>query len=408
MNPIHFISRRYLFSGKKISLISILSWLSITGVTIGTALLIVVLSVFNGFYDVIRGYLLAFDPDIRIESAVERTLLSDDELTERLIAIPEVLAVTPFLEGKAMLAFQEGRNEVVTVRGIEKESFLQTSDLDANIGNGAFDFSVRNQRPGLVLGEPLRNRYRLDLDDEVALLSAVGMRRALTQFSAPRLNLFTVRGAWSMQQIMEEELVYIDLVAAQRLFNERDRMTGLDIKLTDTDQAAAIKTELQEMLGPDYKISTWYDLQKPLYDVMVLEKWGAYFILLIIVGVAALNIVGSLTMLVIQKQRDIGILISMGMPPSSVGKIFRSQGFYIGCIGCGLGGALGLFLSWMQLEYGLIRLSAAFIIDAYPVAIRPLDVGLVLAGSLLLCLAASWYPSIRAAATEPAEAVRYE
>lgn len=408
MNPIQFISKRYLFSGKKISLISILTFVSITGVTIGTALLIVILSVFNGFYDVIRDTLLAFDPDIRIESANEQTIEHNPQLVQQIESLPEVTVLTPYLEGKSMLVFTGDRNEVVTVRGIERNTFLKINNLEDNIRTGMFEFVVQNQRPGIVLSSPLKNRFRLDLNDEIALISAAGMRRALTQFSAPRNIRFSLRGSYSMEQILDIDVVYIDLIAAQRLFGSRNRITGFDLKLVDTDQAESVKATLQSELGPDFQVSTWYDLQKPLYDVMYLEKWGAYFILMIIVLVAVLNIVGSLTMIVIQKQRDIGILISMGMTPSSIKKIFRSQGLYIGLIGCGFGGFLGLGLSWLQMEYGLIRLSSAFIIDAYPVSINPLDVSIVLAGSMFLCLAASWYPAQRASKVQPADAIRYE
>lgn len=408
MNPIQFISRRYLFSGKDISLISVLTYLSITGVTIGTALLIVVLSVFNGFYDVIRGILLSQDPDIRIEHATDRTFLVDEDLENNIRQVSGVIDLTPFLAGKSMLAFRDDRNEVVSVRGIEANSFLRINDLEDHIRVGRFDFSVQNERPGLVMSERVKNRHRINIDDEIALLSATGMRRALTQFSAPRINRFSVRGTYSMQQIADNEQVYIDLVAAQRLFNARNRISGFDVRLADTDAAESVKLNLERVIGADYKISTWYDLQKPLYDVMYLEKWGSYFILMIIVLVAVLNIVGSLTMIVIQKQRDIGILISMGMSKSDIKKIFRSQGLYIGLIGCGFGGAIGLLLTWLQYEYGLLKLSSAFIIDAYPVSVNLFDIGIILFGSMFLCLAASWYPSIRASKVQPADAIRYE
>lgn len=408
MNPIQFISRRYLFSGKDISLISVLTYLSITGVTIGTALLIVVLSVFNGFYDVIRGILLSQDPDIRIEHATDRTFFVDEDLENNIRQVSGVIDLTPFLAGKSMLAFRDDRNEVVSVRGIEANSFLRINDLEDHIRVGRFDFSVQNERPGLVMSERVKNRHRINIDDEIALLSATGMRRALTQFSAPRINRFSVRGTYSMQQIADNEQVYIDLVAAQRLFNARNRISGFDVRLADTDAAESVKLNLERVIGADYKISTWYDLQKPLYDVMYLEKWGSYFILMIIVLVAVLNIVGSLTMIVIQKQRDIGILISMGMSKSDIKKIFRSQGLYIGLIGCGFGGAIGLLLTWLQYEYGLLKLSSAFIIDAYPVSVNLFDIGIILFGSMFLCLAASWYPSIRASKVQPADAIRYE
>lgn len=407
MNPIQLVSRRYLFSGKEVSLISTLTWLSITGVTIGTALLIVILSVFNGFYDVIRGILMNADPDIRIESAAGVPFLHDPQLESEILKLEEVRAVTPWLGGKSMLALQDGRNEVVRVVGIEPQSYQQVYPIEEHLRTGSFDLSVRSGLPGVVLSDPVRNRHRIRLEEEVSLLSTSGMRRALTQFSAPRMSRFQMRGSWSMQQIMEDEAVFIGLEAARRLFNERNGITGYDLRLADPEQADAVRAKL-EFLGPEYRISTWYDLQKPLYDVMALEKWGAYFILMIIVLVAVLNIVGSLTMIVLQKQRDIGILMAMGMTRPDIRKLFRSQGLYIGLIGCGLGGSLGLLLTWLQHRYGLLKLSSAFIIDAYPVSVRPLDVAIILAGSMALCLAASWYPSRRATGTDPSEALRYE
>jgi lipoprotein-releasing system permease protein len=408
MNITRFISRRYLFSRKHLSLISVLTSISIAGITLGTALLIIILSVFNGFFDVIRGFLLSFDPDIRIELNEANAMPFDPNLINRLQDHPEVAQVAPYVEGKAMLISEGNQNDVVIVRGIERSSHIRISDLEQSVQNGVFDLSVQNNRPGLVISNTFSNQYGLSSGDEIVLLSAAGMRRAITQFSAPRVSRFQVRGSYNIQQIIDDDIAYINLEAAQRLFNMQNEVTGLDLQLTDTDRAEEVKAELQLMLGPDYRLQSWYDLQKPLYDVMYLEKWGSYLILMIIVLVAALNIVGSLTMIVIQKKKDIGVLISMGMTPKKIKQIFISQGIQIGIIGCGIGGVLGVFTAWLQQEYGLVKLTSSFIIDAYPVSIQPLDIVLVVGGSLILCLAASWYPATRAASVEPADAVRGE
>lgn len=408
MNIIRFISRRYLFSKKHVSLISGLTAISIAGVTLGTALLIVVLSVFNGFFEVIRGYLLSFDPDIRVELIDNPVMNYDEGLLTEINQHPEIVNLAPYVEGKVMISFQNNRNEVVVVRGIQEDTHIRLDKLIESVHIGEFDLSVNSGMPGVVMSESLLNRYRISPGDEIAMLSTTGMRRALTQFSAPRVNRFEVRGSYNIQQIIDGDIVYVGITAAQRLFNMRNEITGFDIELTDTDKAEAVKADLQEILGDDYRIQTWYDLQKPLYDVMYIEKWGSYFILMIIVVVAVLNIVGSLTMIVIQKRRDIGILLSMGMTPGKIKNIFRSQGIQIGLIGCGIGGTVGILLSLAQKQYGLIQLSSSFIIDAYPVAINPLDIFIVLAGSMLLCFMASWYPAARAASTDPADAVRDE
>jgi lipoprotein-releasing system permease protein len=408
MKTTGFIARRYLFSRKHISLISTLTIISIIGVTIGTALLIVVLSVFNGFFDVIQGLLLQNDPDLRIESTASNSFLFTGDMKQKLSDIPEIQATASYVDGKALLAFEHSDDKVVQVRGINKEEYFEVNNIDESISEGAINFQVRDRRPGMLINSQLLNDLNLRMDDEVVLLSAAGMRKSLTQFSLPRSFRFEVRGSYSQIQISDGPGVFIDKEAAQRLFEIRNAISGIDVRLENTGQAESIKNKLQATLGPDFKVSTWYDLQKPLYDVMYLEKWSSYVILMIIVLVAVLNIIGSLTMIVIQKNRDIGILLTMGFTPSDIKNIFVRQGFYIGLIGCVIGGGLGLLLSWMQQQYGLIKLSSAFIIDAYPVSISFVDVSIVLVGSLLLCLLASWYPAKRAAQVSPADAIRYD
>ncbi|MCW9705690.1 ABC transporter permease [Fodinibius salsisoli] len=403
-----FIARRYLFSKKHISLISTLTAISITGVTVGTALLIVVLSVFNGFFDVIKGFLLQNDPDIRIESVEEKSFFYSPEMQDQLSGIPEITAAAPYVTGKALMVRGKQRDKVVSVMGVDLQEYNQINTLDRFISTGTADLAIRDRKLGMLANDKLMNTLQLTTEDNVALLSADGMRKSLTQFSLPRNYQFEVRGTYSQIQIVDGPAVYVDKEAAQRLFELRNNISGVDIRLTNSAEAERVKESLNTLLGGKYKISTWYDLQKPLYDVMYLEKWASYVILMIIVVVAVLNIIGSLTMIVIQKKRDIGVLQAMGFTPADIKSIFVRQGLYIGLIGCIIGGGLGLLLSWLQKEYGLIKLSSAFIIDAYPVSIEWLDVSIVLGGSLLFCLLASWYPAQRASMVEPADAIRYD
>ncbi len=408
MDHTGFIARRYLFSRKHVSLISTLTYISIVGVTIGTALLIVVLSVFNGFFDVIKNLLLSYDPDIKIESSSASIFKQNQALIDELESIPEIQHYSAYVQGKALLSYKNDRSAVVDVKGISIDDFFEMVSIEESVTSGVFEVNVRNRKPGAVIPENIRNQLLLSPGDEVVLLSANGMKKALTQITVPRSFRFDVRGAYFLQQVASGPQVFVDLTAAQRLFNSRNGISGIEIKLENNEDADYVKQLLQSRLGEEYKISTWYDLQKPLYDVMYLEKWGAYVILMIIVVVAVLNIIGSLTMIVIQKRRDIGILISMGYSKASIKKIFRKQGLYIGAIGCGIGGTLGFLLCWVQQEFGIIKLSSAFIIDAYPVDVHLFDIALVLLGSMFLCFAASWFPSKQASEIQPAEAVRYE
>lgn len=409
MKTTGFIARRYLFSKKHISLISTLTIISITGVTIGTALLIVVLSVFNGFFNVIKGLLLKNDPDVRIEASGSDSFLYTGDMKKKLEGIPEISASASYVKGKALLAYQQNRNKVVEVKGINPKEFFRINNLSGSVSSGTVDLGVKDRSPGLLVNEQLMSELNLHVGDKVVLLSADGMRKSLTQFSLPRSYRFEVRGVYSRLRIASEgPSVFIDKEAGQRLFEMRNKISGIDVRLKNTDDAASVKSRLKKQLGNNFTISTWYDLQKPLYDVMYLEKWSSYLILMIIVIVAVLNIVGSLTMIVIQKNRDIGVLLTMGFTPSDIKSVFVRQGLYIGLIGGGIGGGLGLLLSWLQKQYGLIKLSSAFIINAYPVSIDFWDVAIVLSGSLLLCLLASWYPAQRASMVEPADAVRYD
>lgn len=411
MKATSLIARRYLFSRKHISLVSTLTIISICGVTIGTGLLIIVLSVFNGFFDVIKSMLLAQDPDIRIEHVTGRSFAWDDDRMEQLMDHEEITIATRFVEGKSIVV-REGSDSdnVVVVRGVEPDYFDRLTEIREAVSRGNLELEVRNNQPGVLISGQLSSQLRSEVGQTVSILSAAGMQRALTQFTGPRGFNFEVRGVYSLERVQDDPIVYISLHAGQRLFDMRGEISGIDIKLHDHNRADAVKASLAEQFGEDYAIHTWYDLQRPLYEVMDLEKWGAYFILMIIVLVAVLNIVGSLTMVVLQKTRDIGILRSFGFTPAHIRNIFLKQGLYIGLIGCGLGGALGLGLSWLQDKYGMIQLAGAesFIIQAYPVQIVWTDVILILSGSMLLCLMASWYPARRAASVQPADAVRFD
>lgn len=410
MKVTNFIARRYLFSRQHISLISTLTLISILGVTIGTALLIIVLSVFNGFFDLVKGMLLSYEPDVRIESTANKSFLFSDSLKNKLANIPEIKVVSPYVEGKCILANTSKVDKVVVVRGIVPDRFFPLNEHKNSITEGTFNLSVRNKLPGILIGDELIQQLHLTTGDKVSLMSAAGMQNALTQFTGPTGYRFDIRGAFHIRQIFEGSIVFVDLRAAQRLFHVRNRITGIDLKLGSHDEAGAVKARLEKILGKNYTVKTWYDLQKPLYDVMYLEKWGAYMILMIIVLVAVLNIIGSLTMIVLQKNRDIGIMLTMGFSPKDIKRIFLKQGLFVGLIGCGAGGFLGLLLSWLQKTYGLVKLAGAqsFIVPSYPVHVQVSDVIIVLTGSLILCLLASWYPAVRASKVEPADAIRYE
>jgi lipoprotein-releasing system permease protein len=412
------IARRYLASSREVSLISIITGISMTGVTLGVAALIVVLSVMNGFYDFVRDLLVSLDPHVRVVSAKGQGVTNADSLLRLARDTKHVTAAAPYVEGKALLLSRDGddANRVVRVRGVD-ESMMESAA--PTMAMGTFDLGQdREGAPGIVLNRTLGQRMGViparegQPETAVGLLSAPAIERTLTNvFESPPIRRFDVRGLFQVQGASEEQRVFVSLSEAQRLFRTGDRVTGVDLRLDDLERAGHVKTALQQKLAPDrYTVQTWYDLQKSLYDVMQLEKWGASAILGLIVIVAAFNIVGSLSMVVIEKRGDIGALQAMGVSQSDIHRIFLFEGALIGAVGTGLGLVVGLGLAFLQKYYELVPMAQAesFLIDAYPVSVQLLDVVLIAIIAFGLCVLAALYPAARAAAIEPARAVHLD
>lgn len=415
------IARRYLASRKQVTLISVITGLSTVGVTLGVAALIVVLSVMNGFYDFVQGMMVAFDPHVRVVSAEGGDVAEADSLVRVARQAPHVQYVAPYVEGKALLVREDGTDagEVILVRGMPADTASRVGRLVRASGVGAFSLERRASRPGVVVSLTLAERLGLlpgtsegRAASRVGLLTAPGIEQSLTQvFGAPPVTQFDVRGLYEAPPATEQQHVFVGLAEAQRLFRTGDRVTGVEMLLDDYQNADAVQAYLQERLpGHRYLVETWYDIKDNLYDVMRLEKWGASAILVLIVIVAAFNIVGSLTMVVIEKRRDVGVLQAMGVSPANIRRIFLTEGALIGLIGTGAGVVLGLGLALLQQHFKLVPLVGAesFLIDAYPVSIQLSDVALVALVSMALCMLAAWYPAVRAASIEPARAVQMD
>ncbi len=416
------IARRYLVSRRRVTLVSVISGLSVAGVTVGVAALVIVLSVMNGFFEVVRDLLVSYDPHVRVEAAEGGGLSGADALAAQIRQEPGVVSVSPYVEGKALLSTPAGGtlNQSVVVRGVTPEA------LDARVQravvNGAFDLGrAGGDAPGLVMGAALAVRTGVTVasppgapvvlgGSRVTLLSASALEHALTMypFGLPDERAFTVRGTFALEPGYDESHVFVGLPEAQRLFRTGARVSGLDVRLADVDDAGAVRDRLERRLGAAVRVRTWYDLQGSLYGVMRLEKWAASVLLSFIIVVAAFNIIGALTMIVIEKRRDLGALMAMGARRADVRRIFLLEGLLVGVIGTGLGLAIGLGVAWLQAATGLVRLSGAgeFVIDAYPVSVRPLDVVVIACVAVGLCALAAVAPAARAASIDPARAVQ--
>ena len=402
------IAWRYLIARRRISLVNVLSVMSGIGISVGVAALIVVLSVMNGFYDVVRDLLISVDPHVRITSAQGAHIEGDVPLLVDIIAsLPNVARIEPYVEGKALLQHdaRPQANRVVVVRGVDSLRGLMKEVA------GVATLDNPGGSPGVMIGRALAYAVAADPGTEIDLLSASALGQALTSlFPVLPQQRFEVLGNFSLQSAYDESHVFVDLEEAQRLFRMPGKHTGVAIWLTDFELAASVKEALkQDLSGSDVHIETWYDQQRSLYDVMRMEKWGASLVLILISIVAAFNIVGSMTMLVIEKRRDIGVLQTMGVSKKGIRRIFLFKGALIGVAGVGLGFLIGLSVCVLQQQFQLVPLLGAesFIISAYPVSIRVLDLVVIGGASFLLCLLSATYPAVRAARIAPATAVRH-
>lgn len=398
------IAGKMLRSTGELALLKSLTWISIGGISIGVALLIIVLSVFNGFFTVVQSVLSSWDPDLKIEHS-KGQFFDASSVLEQITTIDNIAQVSPYIEGKALLAGPQQRDKVVLVRGVDLANFFQLQAIEDNVKAGNLDVSVNAGRVGLLMGQNLAFDLGLHVNDEVGLLSAAGMKKRLTQFAAPKAVPFEIRGIFKMQELFEGSIVFTSLPYASRLFETKGQVNAIDLKLANRDDAEQLKQKVAALIGSEYVVRSWYDIQKPVYDVMQLEKWASFVLLMIIVLVAVLNIIGSMSMIVIQKRRDIAVLRTLGLVASEIKTIFMLQGLRIGGIGAGIGLVLGFSGAWLQKTYKLVTLSDAFIIDAYPIEILWTDVVLVVFGAILFCLLASLYPSTKAAKTAISEAL---
>ncbi|CAN5612074.1 ABC transporter permease [soil metagenome] len=403
-----FIARRYLFSKKRFNFISLISLISIIGVTIGVAAMIIVLSVFNGFNKRVIDILVSFDPHIRIESKTGKYLDNYEEIESRLRS-QGIKNIAPFTLSKAMLSNRR-TNKVLYIKGTDEKKIDEVSNVKKLIGLGSFDLDERGDYGGIVIGFMLADQMRSRIGDTLTVLSPVGLENSLTQFVEPITKSFIVTGIYeSENKDYDSKYAFVSMKNAQSLFNFEGKASGLEMRLDDINNSESEKTKLASMLGNEYKISTWYDLHSDFYSILKIERLVSFFILSIIIAVASFNILGSLTMTVIEKKRDIGVLMAMGATGNMISKIFLLEGIWVGIIGMFSGLVLGLGVTLGQLYFKFYSLDPfIYKVDALPVSINPTDFIFIPLAAFILCFAASLYPARRASNLKPVEAIRWE
>ncbi len=407
-----FISKRYLRSKHKTNLISIISMISAVGVTIGVAALIVVISVFNGFGSLVKSILINFDPHVTIHSEVQDGSELKTELYTFLSSREDISNYYAFVEGKVLL--QNNQNyQAVSLKGIEEQDSSGDWGIKTSLLKGDIDFNASDATvPSLLVSQRMAIRLSASVGDTITVNSFENLQRMAIDFTAiPQTRRFIISGVFSTDNPDYDILfAYSPLASAQNTLNFGKKISGYEIRLDDINSSEQFKNDiLADINNNTLRINTWYDLHKDLYNVMQIERWSAFLLLSLIIFVATFNILGSLTMSVIEKKRDIGVLRAMGIKINSIVKIFMFEGILIGFIGTFIGLFLGLLVCYLQIEFKFYALDpASYIIDAIPVRIEFLDVITVTAAALFLTFIASLYPAKRAAKINLIESIKYE
>jgi len=409
------IAWRYLRSRRGSKLLSLISIIAIGGVLVGVSALIVIIGVMNGLQHDLREKILVGSPDIRVLSYGEDLKITDwNTVLDKVRKQPGVVAAAPFVLTEALMTTGHDYAGGVYVVGLlpAGRGVPDVTTIRSHATAGDFRFaSTDGQQRGVVLGKLLAMRFNKWAGDSINLLSAGGAKmNPVTGGLVPRVETFEVTGVVETGMYeYDNSYVFIALDKAQNLAALGDGVTGIEVKTTDRWQAKDVANHLVAALGWPYRTVDWEEQNHSLFQALKLEKLGMGVILLLIVLVAAFNIVSTLTMVVADKTKEIGILKAMGMPAKSIRRIFFAQGLVIGGVGTVLGLILGFGAALSLDKYHFIKLDPqVYFIDHLPVSTQPTDVMWIVLASIAIAAIATLYPSIQASRLFPIEAIRHE
>lgn len=399
MNFPYYIARRYLFARKSHHAINIVSIVSVLGVAVATMAMVCVLSIFNGFHGLVASLFTAFDPELKIVPVKGKTFTIDESIDRKLKQLPCVEVFSATLEQRA-LARYDNRQAMITLKGVD-DNYARTTDINHILyGPGRFmlhadvmEFGI----PGLRLAAALGMDASF-IDPLLIHTPAGGARVDLfapeENFNLDELNspgvVFSVG-----QKKYDQEYVLCSLGFAQRMFEKAEQVSAIEIKLRYGTSLSDAKQQIQKIVGKDFRVVDRYEQQEDVFRIMKVEKYIAYIFLTFILFIACFNIVGSLSMLIIEKKRDIATLRNLGATERQIRSIFLLEGRLISLSGAILGIIAGLSLCIAQQHYGFLKLgdkTGAFIVEAYPVIINPVDLIIIFATVVLVSFLISWYP----------------
>lgn len=399
MNFPFYIARRYLFSKKSTHAINVISGISVVGVAVATMTLVVTLSVFNGFHDLVASLFTSFDPQLKITPAVGKTASADDPVLTEIRRLPQVAVATETVEDNA-LAMYGDRQAMVTVKGVDDNFDSLTHIRDIILGEGEWCLHAAELNygiPGIRLAETLGTGYRYQEPLKIFAPKREGqLNMADPSGGFVEDELYSPGVLFCVKQAKYDKNYIITSIAfARNLFGQQGMVSSLELRLRPGSDFDAVKAEIRRIAGDRYLVRDRFEQQDDTFRIMKIEKLIAYVFLTFILTVACFNIIGSLSMLIIDKKDDVATLRCLGASDRQIVRIFLFEGRMISLVGAVAGIAAGLLLCWLQQTYGLVglgRSAGAFIVDAYPVSVHPEDIALIFVTVLAVGFAAVWYP----------------
>lgn len=399
MNFPFYIAKRYLFSKKSTNAINIISGISVVGVAVATMALVVTLSVFNGFHDLVATFFTSFDPQLKITPLEGKSAPADDPLLLKVKQLPQVDVATECVEDNALAIFKD-KQAMVVVKGVEDNFTELTHITDILYGDGEYSLHAANLEYG-ILGIRLAVALGTGARFQDYLKIYAPKREGQLDMAQPTEgfvedSLLSPGVVFSVQQAKyDRSYIITSLSFARNLFDKAGQLSSLEIRLKAGSNFDAVKKEMRKIVGERYKVEDRYEQQADTFRIMKIEKLIAYFFLTFILMVACFNIIGSLSMLMIDKKDDVVTLRNLGATDKQIVQIFLFEGRMISAAGAVVGILLGLLLCWLQQTYGLVSLgssSGSFVIDAYPVSVHPTDIILIFITVLAVGFLAVWYP----------------
>lgn len=389
-----YIAKRYLLAKKSRNAINVISAISVAGVSVGTMALIIVLSVFNGLEDMVNTIFRTFDPDLKITVAEGKVFTPDSAKLRQLSGIGGIKAYTLTLEENALLRYDE-RQYIATVKGVD-DNFTKVTGIDSVTWEGEFRLRSPGGRPEVVVGAGVARYLGLNVNFITSLHIYIPKRTGSVNLNPEDAFIdryITPSGVFEVEQEFDSKYVFIPLEFARDLLEYSTEVSAIEILTDKSEKINQIQNEVKRIFGDDYMVRNRFELQEIFYKVMRSERLAIFIILTLILLIASFNIIGSLTMLIIEKERDIEILRSLGADNQLIRKIFIFEGWLISISGAVTGLILGFVICWLQHRYGFIKLnSESLIMEAYPVVMKFKDFIIVPATVLLIGYWAAWYP----------------